>query len=135
MIKILKFLKAFNDDERRSLAIFTALCISESVIPVSVITSLITYVHVILGSACILYDCTLIDNCTCILLDDLHSFCLLSLHHILSFSSLGVCFIIPTCYCDVMSLFSYTVLSLLSKRVSVSASQLFYFRLGLKRKE
>ncbi len=44
MLKILKFLKAFTDDERRALAIFTALSISESLFPVSVITSLLTYV-------------------------------------------------------------------------------------------
>ena len=44
MLKILKFLKAFSEDERRSLAIFTALSIAESLIPVTVITSLLTYV-------------------------------------------------------------------------------------------
>lgn len=42
MTKVLKFLKAFTEDERRSLAIFTGLSIAESLIPVSVISSLLT---------------------------------------------------------------------------------------------
>ena len=42
MKKILKFLKAFSDDERRSLAIFAGLCLAESLVSASIITSLIT---------------------------------------------------------------------------------------------
>lgn len=40
MLKILKFLKAFTDQERRSLAMYVALCLSENHIPASVISSL-----------------------------------------------------------------------------------------------
>lgn len=41
MKKILKFLKAFQDTERRSLAIYTGLLLSEMLIPASVLTSLL----------------------------------------------------------------------------------------------
>lgn len=44
MKKIIKFLKAFTEDERRSLAIFTGLCLAEGILPANVLTSLITYV-------------------------------------------------------------------------------------------
>lgn len=40
VVKILKFLKAFSDQERRSLAMYIALCLSENHIPASVISSL-----------------------------------------------------------------------------------------------
>ena len=39
-MKILKFLKAFSDQERRSLAMYIALCLSENHIPASVVSSL-----------------------------------------------------------------------------------------------
>lgn len=42
MRKILKFLKAFSDQERRSLAIFTGLCLAEPLIPATAIGSLMT---------------------------------------------------------------------------------------------
>eukprot|EP00731_Ephydatia_muelleri_P031562 Em0023g69a len=40
VVKILKFLKAFSDQERRSLAMYIALCLSENHIPASVVSSL-----------------------------------------------------------------------------------------------
>lgn len=42
MTKILKFLKGFDEEQRRSLAIFTALCLCESLITASVLTSILT---------------------------------------------------------------------------------------------
>lgn len=48
MKKILKFLKAFQDSERRSLAIYTGLLLSEVLVPASVLTSLLRYA----GSYC-----------------------------------------------------------------------------------
>ncbi len=42
MKKILKFLKGFTEDERRSLAIFTGLCLAEGIVPANVISSIIT---------------------------------------------------------------------------------------------
>ena len=44
MKKILKFLKAFQDSERRSLAIYTGLLLSEVLVPASVLSSLLRYV-------------------------------------------------------------------------------------------
>ena len=41
MKKILKFLKAFEDSERRSLAIYTGLLLSEVLVPASVLASLL----------------------------------------------------------------------------------------------
>jgi hypothetical protein len=46
MKKILKFLKAFQDSERRSLAIYTGLLLSEMMVPASVLTSLLSEVLV-----------------------------------------------------------------------------------------
>lgn len=43
MKKILKFLKAFEDSERRSLAIYTGLLLAELLIPASVLSSLLRY--------------------------------------------------------------------------------------------
>ena len=43
MKKILKFLKAFEDSERRSLAIYTGLLLSEVLVPASVLASLLRY--------------------------------------------------------------------------------------------
>ena len=43
MKKILKFLKAFQDSERRSLAIYTGLLLSEVLVPASVLSSLLRY--------------------------------------------------------------------------------------------
>ncbi len=42
MAKILKFLKGFDEDQRRSLAIFTALCLAENLVSASVLISLLT---------------------------------------------------------------------------------------------
>lgn len=47
MKKILKFLKAFEDSERRSLAIYTGLLLAELLIPASVLSSLLRYMYVI----------------------------------------------------------------------------------------
>lgn len=41
MTKILKFLKGFGEEQRRSLAIFTALCLCESLISAGVLTSIL----------------------------------------------------------------------------------------------
>lgn len=41
MKKILKFLKAFEDSERRSLAIYTGLLLAELLVPASVLSSLL----------------------------------------------------------------------------------------------
>lgn len=41
MKKILKFLKAFTDQERRSLAIFTGLALAETLVPASILISLL----------------------------------------------------------------------------------------------
>ena len=41
MKKILKFLKAFEDSERRSLAIYTGLLLAEVLVPASVLSSLL----------------------------------------------------------------------------------------------
>ena len=41
MKKILKFLKGFQDSERRSLAIYTGLLLSEVLVPASILTSLL----------------------------------------------------------------------------------------------
>ncbi len=46
MTKILKFLKGFGEEQRRSLAIFTALCLSETLISASALLSLLTYVDI-----------------------------------------------------------------------------------------
>ena len=46
MKKILKFLKGFQDSERRSLAIYTGLLLSEVLVPASVLTSLLRYIIV-----------------------------------------------------------------------------------------
>lgn len=43
MKKILKFLKAFEDSERRSLAIYTGLLLSEVLVPASVLSSLLRW--------------------------------------------------------------------------------------------
>ena len=45
MAKILKFLKGFDEEQRRSLAIFTALCLAESLVTANVLLSLLTYVR------------------------------------------------------------------------------------------
>ena len=42
MRKILRFLKAFSEDERRSLAIFTGLCLANTLVNAGVLSSLIT---------------------------------------------------------------------------------------------
>jgi len=42
MTKILKFLKGFDEEQRRSLAIFTALCLADTLISASVLSSLLT---------------------------------------------------------------------------------------------
>ena len=42
MAKILKFLKGFDEEQRRSLAIFTALCLSDTLITASALLSLLT---------------------------------------------------------------------------------------------
>lgn len=42
MVKILKFLKGFDEEQRRSLAIFTALCLAESLVTANVLLSLLT---------------------------------------------------------------------------------------------
>ena len=44
MIKILKFLKGFDEEQRRSLAIFTALCLAENLVPAGILISLLKYV-------------------------------------------------------------------------------------------
>lgn len=44
MSKILKFLKGFDEEQRRSLAIFTALCLAETLVPATILISLLTYV-------------------------------------------------------------------------------------------
>ena len=44
MTKILKFLKGFDEEQRRSLAIFTALCLAESLVSASILQSLLTWV-------------------------------------------------------------------------------------------
>ena len=45
MKKILKFLKAFEDSERRSLAIYTGLLLTEMLVPASILTSLLGYMY------------------------------------------------------------------------------------------
>lgn len=42
MVKILKFLKGFDEEQRRSLAIFTALSLAESLVSANVLISLLT---------------------------------------------------------------------------------------------
>lgn len=42
MTKILKFLKGFGEEQRRCLAIFTALCLAESLVSASILISLLT---------------------------------------------------------------------------------------------
>ena len=55
MKKILKFLKGFQDSERRSLAIYTGLLLSEHLVPAAVLTSLlrcVCFTHVCEGLLC-----------------------------------------------------------------------------------
>ena len=52
MKKILKFLKAFEDSERRSLAIYTGLLLTEMLVPASVLTSLLGYMSSPTNSQC-----------------------------------------------------------------------------------
>lgn len=52
MKKILKFLKAFEDSERRSLAIYTGLLLSEALVPASILTSLLRCVIMPPGILC-----------------------------------------------------------------------------------
>jgi len=42
MRKILRFLKAFSEDERRALAIFSGLCLANTLVNAGIISSLIT---------------------------------------------------------------------------------------------